>query len=282
MADALATGMQDYKTTTFSLAGKAPWPQGVTMQRNIINGNGNLESEATAFNPGMKIQRIIDNLTTIEFSSVYAKEYVKQFDDSVNSYQSISEALEKGDSLLEVNNNDYGGMQELKQVARLIAARGDRSAERDFFFVGLGGFDNHANLEMNLANRFGTMNTGITAFVNEMKAQGIWENVVLATQSDFARTLDPNANIGTDHAWASNHFILSGGIKGGQVYNEFPASLAAGNPADLGRGRLIPKYPYESYMVPIAKWLGVESSQLNTVFPNLRHFNSSLIIPNLF
>ena len=48
----------------------------------------------------------------------------------------------------------------------------------------------------NLFNRFGTVNKGVTAFVTEMKAQGIWGNgVVLASQSDFARTLDPNANL---------------------------------------------------------------------------------------
>ena len=68
---------------------------------------------------------------------------------------------------------------------------------------------------------------------------------------------------------------------GGRIYNEFPESLAAGNSADLGRGRLIPKYPYESYMVPIAKWLGVEDAHLGTVFPNLPNFNGSFIIPQV-
>merc|ERR1719436_1351047 len=116
----------------------------------------------------------------------------------------------------------------------------------------------HGNLNNGLNMRFTQVNAGITAFVNEMRAQGIWGNIVLATQSDFARTLDPNANIGSDHAWAGQHIVLSGAVNGGRVYNDFPASLAAGNPADVGRGRLIPKYPYESFMVPIAKWLGVE------------------------
>merc|ERR1712003_596658 len=117
---------------------------------------------------------------------------------------------------------------------------------------------------MNLFNRFDTVNTGIQAFVDEMKAQGIWNDVVFTTQSDFARTLDPNANAGTDHAWGGQHMVLSGSVQGGRIYNEYPASLTPGNSADVGRGRLIPKYPYESYMVPIAKWLGVEDNQLTT------------------
>merc|ERR1719361_3135879 len=115
-----------------------------------------------------------------------------------------------------------------------------------------------------------------------MKAQGIWSDTVFVTQSDFARTLDPNGNLGSDHAWAGQHFVLSGAVKGGRVYNDFPESLAAGNMADVGRGRLIPRYPYESFMVPIARWLGVEEPQLDSVFPNLANFNSSFIFPNLF
>merc|ERR1712107_948503 len=100
--------------------------------------------------------------------------------------------------------------------------------------------------------------------------------------SDFGRTLDPNANLGTDHAWAGNHFVVGGASKGGKIYNEAPSSFKRGNIADQGRGRLIPKYPYESYMVPIAKWLGVADSQLNKVFPNLANFNSSHINTGMF
>jgi len=282
MADALALGsaFETGKTvSSFSLAGNQPWSQGKSTTRKVISGD---QVSDGGFRPGRKVQRIINELTTIEFSTVYAKEYVNQFDSAVSSYQTLVEALQNGDSLLQQPDNDYGGMNELKQVARLIATRGNRKSDRDFFFLGFGGFDMHTNLNPSLANRFRTMNMGITAFVSEMKAQGIWSNVVLATQSDFARTLDPNGNMGSDHGWAGNHFILSGDIQGGQVYNRFPASLAAGNPADVGRGRIIPEYPYESFMVPIAQWLGVRTGQLNTVFPNLGNFNSTHLISGLF
>jgi uncharacterized protein (DUF1501 family) len=279
MADALAASQVSYNVNSFSLSGQAAWSEGRATRRSVISGTQ--AGGGLAFHPSPRVQRIINNFTTVEFSSIYAKEYINAFDESVNSFNRVQEALESGDSLLQIPTNNYGGMEELKQVARLIAARTRRFAERDFFFVGFGGFDMHSNLEGRLFSRFGTMDVGIRAFVNEMKAQGIWENVLLATQSDFGRTLDPNANIGTDHAWAGNHFVLSGAVNGGRIYNQFPESLAAGNPADLGRGRLIPKYPYESYMVPIAKWLGVEDAHLETVFPNLPNFNSSFIIPQL-
>mmetsp|Transcript_40718 Transcript_40718/g.94405 ORF Transcript_40718/g.94405 Transcript_40718/m.94405 type:complete len:119 (+) Transcript_40718:1013-1369(+) len=110
-----------------------------------------------------------------------------------------------------------------------------------------------------------------------MKAQNIWDSVLLATESEFARTLDSNGG-GSDHAWAGNHFVVGGGLKGGRVFNKFPASFKAGNERDLGRGRLIPEYPWESMMVPIAEWMGLEPEQRASAFPNIDFFNSTHLI----
>jgi len=111
-------------------------------------------------------------------------------------------------------------------------------------------------------------------FVTELKAQNIFNSVVIASESDFGRTLSSNG-AGTDHAWAGNHFVIGGNVNGGRVYNDFPDSLLLGSEQDLGRGRLIPKYPWESMIVPIAEWMGVEESQHATVFPNLAKFDKA-------
>merc|ERR1740121_2004908 len=100
-----------------------------------------------------------------------------------------------------------------------------------------------------------------------MKAQGNWEKVVLFSSSEFGRTLDSNGG-GSDHAWAGNQFVIGGSLRKGRVFNRFPLSLAIGSSRDLGRGRLIPEYPWESMLVPIAQWLGVEEDALPEVFPN--------------
>lgn len=72
--------------------------------------------------------------------------------------------------------------------------------------------------------------------------------------------------------------MLGGKVKGGEIYNQFPSSLLEGNLYDVGRGRLIPKYPWESVMLPIAEWMGVDTQDRNTVFPNLQNFNSSMLL----
>ena len=41
---------------------------------------------------------------------------------------------------------------------------------------------------------------------------------------------------------------------------------------------MIPRYPWESVMLPIAEWMGVDAMDRSTVFPNLHHFNSSLLL----
>ena len=128
------------------------------------------------------------------------------------------------------------------------------------------------------------MNHGFKKFVAEMKAQNLFESVVMVTHSDFARTLTPNSGAGTDHAWAGNYVVAGGGIKGGKIFNSFPKSLLPGAEQDAGRGRLIPKFPFENFMLPIAQWMGLEESQFQQVFPNVGNFNSSSFIDktNLF
>merc|ERR1719471_1655680 len=125
----------------------------------------------------------------------------------------------------------------------------------------------------------GHINDGVSSFVDQMKAQGIWKDVVLFSSSEFARTLDSNGG-GSDHGYGGNHFLIGGSVKGGRIFNTFPHHLHLGMRQDLGRGRLIPDYPWESFMVPLAKWMGVEDDWLGHVFPNLHQFNNvSHIIP---
>merc|ERR1712186_52380 len=122
--------------------------------------------------------------------------------------------------------------------------------------------------------RFEDMNNALKDFVAELEAQSVFESTVLVAASDFGRSLTSNG-AGTDHGWAGNYFVIGGSVNGGHVFNDFPSSLLEGNEQDAGRGRLIPKYPWETMMVPIAEWMGVEESQLAEGFPNLANFNRS-------
>mmetsp|Transcript_32484 Transcript_32484/g.59377 ORF Transcript_32484/g.59377 Transcript_32484/m.59377 type:complete len:202 (+) Transcript_32484:2-607(+) len=164
---------------------------------------------------------------------------------------------------------------QLYHVAQLISTHEARGVDRDLFYVEFDGWDGHADEGgSHFEELLDEVNSGLHSFVTEMQRQGYWDNIAIVSGSDFGRTLTSNGQ-GTDHSWAGNGFLMGGQVRGGNIYNEFPMSLLEGSEQDLGRGRLLPKYPLESIYVPVAEWMGITGSDLDSVFPNLRNFNAS-------
>jgi cullin-associated NEDD8-dissociated protein 1 len=271
MADALS--IQGYRAEAFSMHGTSVWPQGFNQSVSIIDPwNG-----AVRLNHLASLGSTIDGITQNLHSNVYSEEYVLQLRKAVDTSDTLGGFLDAV-TLHNVNYHTGTGLsRELHQVARMIATRADRKVEREFYYVELGGFDHHSNVLEALAEKFGEVNRAVEDFIVEIKAEGIYNNIVLTMQSEFGRSLTSNG-AGTDHAWAGNYFILGGSVNGGRVYNDYPDSLVEGNPMDVGRARQIPKYPFDSMMAPVAEWMGVDLTTHASVLPNLVNFNSSFII----
>merc|ERR1719473_1377067 len=169
-----------------------------------------------------------------------------------------------GANLESVNlTQPFGGdsiSRQLAQVARLIATRGLASMEREAFFVQLGGFDMHNEVNESLAEKLAEVDAALSSFVAELQALGVWEDTVVVSASDFARTLTSNG-LGTDHAWGGHNFILGGAVKGKQVLGKYPRGLRAEGPRSehiLPRGRVLPTTSWEAVWSGIAPWFGVE------------------------
>lgn len=276
MADAVAAGTQKYNTQSFSLKGSATWPQGFDIPGEVLGSNSG--GGLSAFPEYNRLQDLVNNMTGTRHGNVYCEEYARRLEQAISFNLGLEKQLENAELATEYEVRGWQPLrQQFKQAATLIAARVDRQAERDFFFIEDGGWDHHKGVEGRLAGRFEDVNEALAEFVAELKGQNIYDSVVIVTHSDFARTLTPNSNAGTDHGWAGTHLVISGAIKGGEIYNEFP-HLAEGSPMDAGRGRLIPTYPLENMMVPVAEWMGMESGQRLQVFPNLANFNSSHLL----
>jgi len=271
IADALSAGTHQMRTSSFSMSGAATWSQGFQVKRESVAG---IEDGVTDYEYW---RGTIRNVTSVQHANVYANAYTQLFLDSVETMENTARVVSNVELLTEHPTNT-GLARQFEQVAKLVSSQEGRQAERDFFYVAIGGWDMHSNLKMGLVSRFGEINGALQGFVAEMRAQSVWNNVVVMSESEFARTLDSNGG-GSDHAWAGNHFVIGGGLNGGKVLNRYPASVAAGNPRDLGRGRLIPEFPWESMVVPVAEWLGVDADLFATAFPNLHGFGSEDIIP---
>ena len=160
----------------------------------------------------------------------------------------------------------------MQQAARVVSSRRAVEAERDAFFVSLGGFDAHTNLFSTLDERLGWLDTALGAFADEMTAQGVWSHTAVLVVSEFGRTMSSNGQ-GSDHGWAGNAILLGGGVDGGKIHGKYPTSLADGSQDSAGRGRLIPTTSWEAVWYGLAQWFGVDdAARLQQVLPNLGNF----------
>lgn len=157
------------------------------------------------------------------------------------------------------NTADYPGQslaQSLAAVARLIkGGLGSR-----LYVVQLGGFDTHANQMANHESLLRTLSESVTAFYDDLAADGHGERVLTMTFSEFGRRLGENGAAGTDHGTAAPLMVFGGTVAGG-FYGP-PANLAAldpnGNPAHTTDFRQI-------YADVLTSWFGLEASATASV-----------------
>jgi uncharacterized protein (DUF1501 family) len=77
------------------------------------------------------------------------------------------------------------------------------------------------------------------------------------------------------HAWGNHHFVIGGGVKGGQFFGNFPLLVAGGANDANSRGVLIPTTAVDQYGSTLAQWFGVAPASLPQVFPNIGNFGSN-------
>ncbi len=159
---------------------------------------------------------------------------------------------------------------QLKAVAQAISARDQLQAQRQIFFVGIGGFDTHSAQATSLPQLLTQIDGAVTAFYNAMVAQGLGNKVTLFTASDFGRTLAVNGD-GTDHGWGSHQIVVGDAVNGGLVHGYVPPSVLE-HDYDAGGGRLIPTLSVEQYAAPLGRWFGLDNSEVLAALPNRANF----------
>lgn len=199
-----------------------------------------------------------------------------------------------------------GLMNQMKMVARLIELGSKSTAlgvnglgmKRQIFFIQVGGYDTHTNQTNNQgqtttdnakvilgshANLLAELSQAMNALhlamgdigVRPGQSTSLQNQVTSFTVSDFTRTFPCNG-FGSDHGWGGHHLVCGGAVKGGATYGKFP-TLAVNGPDDTNTGRWIPTTSVDQYAATLASWFGVDSANLDTVFPNLGRFTT----PNL-
>jgi uncharacterized protein (DUF1501 family) len=175
--------------------------------------------------------------------------------------------------------------QQFQMVARLIDAnrRGALGIERQVFMVSLGGFDTHANQNLDHADRLAQLNQALAYFdtvLGNMPSGDMRAQVTTFTASDFGRSLTNNGD-GTDHGWGAHHFIMGGAVQGGDVYGTLPQYATADaqgvfdSPDMLDNGIMLPSTSVDQYAYTLGRWMDVSHSDLLTILPNLTNFDAS-------
>ena len=193
---------------------------------------------------------------------------------SIQAMEAFNLALQSVPEPTGFPNTNLG--RQLAQVFRIIQARGSLGMQRQIFFAGMGGFDNHEQLVSNHNNLMTTLDAAIGAFFNALDTTPNPPAVTLFTESEFNRTGNTNANVGSDHAWGSHHMVFSNEIRtntdGSHNFGTFPQHVLRG-PDDAGdRGYWIPTTALDQYAATLGGWFGVSDADLGMIFPNLVNF----------
>lgn len=166
------------------------------------------------------------------------------------------------------------GMQ-LRAVKQMIEGAQLLGHNRQVFYVSLGGFDTHDNQVRRQDELMREFSEAIAALYSTLDEEGLTDNVLTCTLSEFGRTMHDNSREGTDHGWGGGHFMFGGGTTSGTCFGTYP-DFTRGGQDDNGQGRLIPKIAHEQYAAHMVKWLGMNNAGLSTVFPNLHRFGGPM------
>lgn len=237
---------------------------------------------ATPTNPWTQVMVA---LTRIQASSPIENEYAKAFSRIYNDSSLLLNA-----SMSTTPPSGFGTdnlSAQLSMVTQLMTYFSSNGASRQIYSLQWGGFDTHTSqrgtstiVNMGQDGQLATVANALVSLQNALAQAKLSNNVAILVNTEFSRTLDPASGAGSDHAWGNHWMVLGGPIKGAQIYgNTFP-SLVKGGSDDASpqkRGYWVPQYSSDQVAADLLSWLGLQTSSLTSVLPNLSNFNNKTI-----
>lgn len=288
MGDLMAANNSNPIFTSISASGNAVFLAGKTVNQYQVSSagavpigslSGTLFGAPAGSNP-------LKAIITSDNAHLFQKEYAAITNRSISAQSLLAPAMAVAGAGGVPNPSQYtnpntGALAsnslavQLQTVARIIAGRSALGAQRQVFFVSMGGFDTHDFQKVNQADLLAKVSHALAYFdttMGSLQGTDIRNQVTLFTASDFGRTFKSNGD-GTDHGWGSHHFIVGGAVKGNDIYGAFPVT-GLGHAQDVGSGRLLPQFSVDQYGATLANWFGLSASQISDVFPNINNFSN--------
>ncbi len=276
MGDLIQSSNGTAALTCVSLQGRSLWLSGksvlpYTAQPNSMNDVLSGRSDIYGSTAAYKAMRYL--MTLDQQNSWIAQEHARVVNRSVLVGDAVSKALATvpDSQFTTFANNGNRLADQLKMVARMIAAGPRLGLKRQVFFVGQGGYDTHGTQLERHPALLGTLGQALGEFYAATEQLGVASQVTTFTSSDFGRTLSDNGD-GSDHGWGGIHFLMGGAVKGGRIYGTPPA-IGIGTNDDVNGGRVIPTTSMDQLAATLGLWFGLSSAELPLVLPNLVNFN---------
>ncbi|HZY19094.1 MAG TPA: DUF1501 domain-containing protein [Ramlibacter sp.] len=272
LGDLFAAGNGTSTFTCISVTGNAVYLAGQSAVQYQVTSNGSVPVNGVKrpLYGSAACSQALQNLLVAPRTHLLENEYARVTRRSVEANDQLTSAL--AGATLTTAFPTGGLADQLKLVARLIAARSALGAKRQVFFVSIGGFDTHDSLATAHPGLMASVGGALAAFQQATQDLGVSEQVTAFTASDFGRTLLSN-NDGSDHGWGSMHFVVGGAVRGRSFVGNAPV-LADNGPDDVGQGRLLPALSVDQLAGTLAGWFGVSASDQLTVLPNLDNFST--------
>ncbi len=281
-AGRLADHMPTSNTSTYpmfvSVAGNAIFGVGANTHPGAVTPNAAVGLQGFGTDAGSQAR--LAALKTLlgqdtqrtDSGAILLKQAARNMNNALTDAATLETALKSATALKTVFPTTSIG-QQLFEVAKLIQVRGPLNMNRQIFFCSLGGFDTHTAQLTDQDRLYLQLSQALGAFYKATEELAVANQVTTFTESDFSRTLSPNSNGGTDHAWGSHHIVMGGSVKGATLYGKFPTIKLSG-PDDVGEGRWLPTTSVDQYGATLAQWFGLPASSLSSVFPNINNFTS--------
>ena len=285
--------MPDYATLKSALL--AVDGQGATLvtgqKARLVTANSRFSArmgEARLTSPTDDWTRVVESITRLQSDNAVQAEYARTFRSLFLDATEMARADEVTPQPAgQFSAGELG--QRLSFVARAMNYFRSAGASRQIYSVQWGSFDTHTNQRESTASTNGPASqdsqlaelaSNLVALDDSIRAAGMDNEVVVLVASEFGRTLDPAAGNGSDHAWGNHWWVMGGPVSGGQLLGStFPSLMLKGkDDADPGgRGYWVPQISSDQVAAELLTWLGLPSSRLVQVLPNLTNFSQQRV-----
>lgn len=297
MMDAILAGQEKSLFTAITVSGNALWLSGRDVRAYQVASGGPVRMGAAQGMDALS-KALQEVVVTSHGRHQMAMDLADINQRSLQAERQLHEALPSeqllpfgpDDTLLTIRQGNASVVnplaKALQTAGRIIASHRTLGLRRQILFVSLGGFDTHSGQGAQHARLMAQLGHGLAYFDGLMQSLGLGDKVTTFTASDFGRSFTSNGD-GTDHGWGAHHFIMGGAVQGGRVFGSWPQLSIKntrnndfdGSEDQLTNGVLLPTTSVEQYGAALGSWLGVSSSGLIDVFPNLPRFDRSPFSP---